>query len=144
LYIINNINVKTFGPKFTFWFSLGYVPNKNKDSKTTEISITGYVDSVSEVKTAMQKSPKKSPTKPTSKYFDFDILSEKETRRAVCFSPQKRKLIADVQNESDVGLEFKKKVVVKLWSTIKVLSKKNHSSSKKKGNNCLSQKFKIV
>ena len=61
-----------------------------------------YVVNPSEIKTAKTADPLKSYTK----HFEFELQSKIQTGRGVCFSPQKRRLLAVVNGKNNFGVEI--------------------------------------
>ena len=79
------------------------------------ISVVGFVSAVSPIKVS----------KKSARYFDFNLQTETEMKRAVCFSPEKHKLLSQISTEGSGCLIKKAKygvnedVIVNDYSAVK-------------------------
>ena len=66
-------------------------PSQNASSTQGKVNVDGYVHDVSEVKIPQTGNR-------GSRYFDFKVQEEEETKRVICFSPDKRDQLKEKGN----------------------------------------------
>ena len=67
--------------------------------KRTHDKIEGYVLDISERRQKKLKEDKRNPKEEPIKYFEMTFQTQNENLRAVCFSPEKRKRLAQFQTD---------------------------------------------
>ena len=67
--------------------------------KTISTPLTGYITNLSQIKHKVLTN---------KNYFDFQLLTEEQSERTVCFSPENCKLLKVIEQENDGCETFKK------------------------------------
>ena len=98
---MNKLNLNNFHWRYAMLSCFFYTFLQNFFSFILEKTLLGYVYDATNANTAKNK---------TTKYFNFNIQSEEENYKCVCFSPEKHRLLKEISNESiqKRGVEIKR------------------------------------